>query len=104
MGSCKLCENGDKKSVYIGETSKTIFTRVGQHYRDFYRTRNRPSNGSVDNEREESITSWIVDHLKDKHGNMSTDDPDSLINFSVVSSHSDPFTRQSVEAVRIQDA
>ena len=54
--------------------------------------------------REESVTSWILDHLKDKHENVNTDDPDSLIDFSVISSHSDPFTTQSVEAVRIQDA
>ena len=29
---------------------------------------------------------------------------EDLINFSVVSSHPDPFMRQTVEAVRIQDA
>ena len=103
MGSCKLCENDDRKVVYIGEMSRTLYKRVGQHYRDFQRT-NRPGNRSVDSEREESVMSWIVNHLKDKHENVNTDDPDSLIDFSVISSHSDPFTKQSVEAVRNQDA
>ena len=103
MGTCKFCD-GDKKSVYISESSRTLFTRVNQHYKDFLKAKNRPSDSNIDLDREENITSWIVDHLKDKHEDADTDNPDSLIEFSVISSHSDPFTRQSIEAVRIQDA
>ena len=103
MGSCKLCD-GDKKSINIGESSRTLFTRVNQHYKDFIKAKNRPSDSNFDQNRDENVTGWIVDHMKDKHEDAVADNPESLIEFSVISSHPDPFTRQSVEAVRIQDA
>ena len=103
MGSCRLCID-DKSSVYIGETSRTLFTRVNQHYKDFLKTRNRPSSNNVDQNSDDNVTSWIVDHVKDKHQDAVKDSPEDLIEFAVISSHRDPFSRQSVESVRIQDA
>ena len=40
-GTCKLCTDDNKKSIYIGESSRTLYTRVGQHINDFKRAKNR---------------------------------------------------------------
>ena len=61
MGQCNLCVN--TKSIYIGETSRTIYTRANQHLRDFEKCKNR-----IDVEiRADEMSSWILDHVKEKH-------------------------------------
>ena len=42
--------------------------------------------------------------MRDKHHGETEDNPEKLVSFEVISSHSDPFTRQTVEAVQIQEA
>ena len=98
MGQCNLCVN--TKSIYIGETSRTIYTRANQHLNDFVRSKNR---GDVD-PRADEMSSWIMDHVREKHSNEHDSNNRDIISFSVLSNHRDPFTRQTVEAVRIQQA
>ena len=36
QASCNICTSEDKtNSVYIGETSRTLYTRIGQHVKDY---------------------------------------------------------------------
>ena len=42
--------------------------------------------------------------MRDKHHGEPEENPEKLVSFEVISSHSDPFTRQTVEAVQIQEA
>ena len=37
-GTCRICEQTNIKSVYIGETSRTLHTRANQHLSDLKRT------------------------------------------------------------------
>ena len=50
----------------------------------------------------------MVDHVRDKHPDLAQNlealDPSTEFTFSVLSSHRDPLTRQTTEAVRIQQA
>ena len=85
MGTCRLCNDVDSKSVYIGESSRTLYTRVEQHHRDFTRARNRPETVGAGDE-ESEISSWIVDHIRDKHQGDEVDKPQDIISFSVLSS------------------
>ena len=50
------------------------------------------------------LSSWILEHVRDKHKDMNISGDDNLIDFCVISSHPDPFLRQTVESVRIQEA
>ena len=100
---CKLCETQGKASVYIGESSRTLFTRTGQHHSDFLRQKRRLERDDAV-EDEGSQTSWILDHVRNEHGGETESSPEKLVNFRVLSSHPDPFTRQTVEAVWIQEA
>ena len=55
-------------------------------------------------ETEGSQKSWILDHVRTEHEGETESSPKNLVNFRVLSSHSDPFSRQTVEAVWIQEA
>ena len=98
MGECNLCERS--KSVYIGEMSRTLYTRANQHLRDFEKCKSREG---VDM-REDEMSCWISDHIREKHSSEYELNSKDIITFSVLSNHRDPFTRQTVEAVRIQQA
>ena len=99
IGECNLCN--DTKSVYIGESSRTIYTRSIQHLNDFNRAKNRRD---VEGTEDDELSSWIADHMKKVHSGEYDDNPDDNITFSVLSYHQDPFTRQTAEGVRIQQA
>ena len=103
-GRCRICEENGTQSVYIGESSRTLFTRTNQHLRDLKRTISRPRTESGNAEEREELSSWIKDHFDEKHSDMEISGDGNQIYFSVISSHPDPFLRQTVEAVRIQDA
>ena len=42
--------------------------------------------------------------MRDKHRMEEVDNPQDIVRFSILSSHKDPFTRQTAEAVRINEA
>ena len=92
-----------KPRVYIGETSRTLYTRAQQHLQDYrkacYEGQGRHQNHS---EEEDSKSSWMWDHSTEIHGGLMNLEKDYT--FSVISSHKDPLTRQTAEAIRIQKA
>ena len=103
-GKCRICEENSVQSVYIGETSRTLYTRADQHFRDLRRILSRTRTESESVGDQEGLSSWIKDHFEDRHSDMEISGDGNQIYFSVISSHPDPFMRQTVEAVRIQDA
>ena len=46
----------------------------------------------------------MMDHYKECHGNVSNVNPKNDFKFSIIKRHNDPFTRQTEEAVRINQA
>ena len=102
LSFCKLCESSERASVYIGETSRTIFTRAGQHHRDYRRIKKRAENVAAVMEGTQS--SWILDHVRTMHEGEDIPDSEQIVDFRLLSDHQDPFTRQTVEAVWIQEA
>ena len=87
-----------KDSVYIGETSRTVYTRFHQHVKDYIRA-SKQAPGSL---LEEEHSSFMMDHARTFHGGHQDFKKDFHI--KVISSHRDPLTRQTTEAVRIQMA
>ena len=101
-GTCQICEEEkptpeSNSSVYIGETSRTIYVRVGQHMKD-YRSVNRATN------LEEESSSWMDDHYKACHPDVEGTNPDNDFKFQILSNHRDPLSRQLEEAIRINNA
>ena len=103
VSKCNLCSEQGTSSVYIGETSRTLYTRSKQHYNDFKREIN--NQGNLQSEVQGDLPkSWIRDHMREKHHEETEDNPEKLVSFEVISNHPDPFSRQTVEAVQIQEA
>ena len=74
--TCNICTTREKEegkrniiySTYIGESSRTLFTRTQQHLTDF-------SKASRETHSEDS-SSWMVDHLIEKHSDLPLVDVD----------------------------
>ena len=96
LAECKVCSTSTTQ-VYTGESSRTLYTRCQQHLSDYRRIRN----GSQG----ESVSSWIHDHVEEHHPQVKDEfNPLTDIKWSVRSTHRDPLTRQTTEAVLIQEA
>ena len=94
----QLAQNIDPiNSMYIGESSRTLFTRSNQHIGDYKKASQRPDH-DTDND---AVSSWMWDHAQ-VHGGILEAETD--YNFGVICNYRDPFTRQVAEAVRIQKA
>ena len=87
-----------KDSVYIGETSRTVYTRFHQHVKDYIKASKQTPGSLLDEEH----SSFMMDHSRTFHGGHQDFKKDFLI--KVISTHRDPLTRQTTEAVRIQMA
>ena len=88
-----------KNSVYIGESSRTAFTRYHQHVRDYTVASNQ---NPQQHEDQEDRSSFMMDHSRAVHGGHHDHRTDYSI--KVLSSHRDPLSGQSTEAVRISRA
>ena len=106
--TCNLCMdiNKELRYEYIGETSRTLYTRAGQHIRVYNSTvRSTGNNPSQDaDETDDTLSSWILDHKLKCHPDLNIIDPLKDFTWGVVKNHRDPLTRVTEEAVRIQQA
>ena len=90
------------QSTYIGETSRTLDVRSKQHSQDLLRClRNPPSLPGTRTEKKEP-SSFMYDHNQDTHPDTTLEYTD--FKFNVISSHKDPLSRQTTEAVTILQA
>ena len=88
---CLKCEEQKKRTIYIGETSRSAQERIYEHMRLF------KGKKSGDPEKNQS-NSVFCGHSRDSHnGSMKTDD----WKIKIVSAHRTPLSRQLTEAVRI---
>ena len=67
-----------------------LHTRANKHLYYFHKYKTRRD---VDGRVDDDMSSWITDHMKDKHSNEYENGSDDNIVFSDLSSHRDPFTR-----------
>ena len=103
--TCNICEdrqlNEDTSPEcvvhrqYLGETSRTLRIRAGQHRSDFIKC--------ASNKQLEEGTSWMWDHHEASHGPNVPIDPHNY-SFNILSTFKDAMTRQIQEASRIQQA
>ena len=78
---CKLCPD-EKPTVYIGETSRNLFTRAGKHMQAY---------------RQKKEVNFIVEHQRDVHGGSQAE-----FSAKVTNSFRDCLTRLVSEAVSIR--
>ena len=95
---CTVCP-GEVKHTYIGETSRTLYTHCDQHCGDL-----RSANRDIVRWKTETHSRWMADHLSELHPKLLSEDGRDVFEFRVLSSHRDPLSRQTTEAVRIQQA
>ena len=103
---CKRCRDSQIEAgtlpdevtdyIYIGETSRTLSVRSGQHRDDYKKCQSR--------EEMEEGSSFMWDHHKEVHGPEVPIDPDKDYEFHVLQQHQDPLSRQLGESVRIIEA
>ena len=106
---CTLCEEEQKEepevihSQYVGESSRTLLVRSSQHYRDYKYCIRRKLQGLERLEQDDSKSSFMFDHMDDKHPDSNMD-PDKDFKFTIIDTFRDPLSRQVSEAVRIKAA
>ena len=106
VASCQKCYNeqvnkgikAPKEEIYIGESSRTLLTRAGQHTNDY---RRRAKQELTDKDNDDKISSFMYDHHEDKH-NGETIDPKNDYKFRLLTSEKQPLDRQILEAVKIK--
>lgn len=89
--------SSSNRYLYIGETSRTIYTRYQQHISDYMKASRTTNSRS-----EDDCSSWMWDHSSLVHGGVR--DYYNDYKFKPLSSHRDPLSRQITEAVRISKA
>ena len=111
-GTCTICEYQQEddripeeqriQELYIGESSRTLYARTQEHIRDYKKAaRDRIIPDPLDPDKK---SSWMWDHMVQKHGSPRDIDPLKDFRFEKVSSHRDPLNRQIEEAIRINQA
>ena len=99
--TCSLCHEDTSQAVYVGESSRSIFTRANQHLADFSRARRTQG----DQDQGQRPSNFYMDHLSEQHPDqIDAVDPKTGIRWSVIDTHRDPLSRQTMEAVYIQQA
>ena len=108
--TCQLCnaqqeaegipEQNRIHHQYVGETSRTIRIRSGQHKADYRKCirENRPAT-----QEEDSWSSFMWDHRITKHEGDTNYDPENDFKFEVFTGYKDSMTRQITEAVMINN-
>lgn len=89
--TCQICEKEDKRTIYIGETSRSTYERMAEHFWLF----KSKKEGDVDKGESNSV---LWNHSKTHHSStMKTTD----WRVEIKSAHRTPLERQITEAVRI---
>ena len=108
--------------VYLGETSRSLPTRLESHIRDYGQDIKKNTNkkstevasdvrrrrGSEEEEEEgntpSSVSSWMADHARDSHNGVISADPMTDYEFGCTGTFSKPLHRQVDENLRISRA
>ena len=113
-----------KHQVYLGESSRSLPTRLESHIRDYVQDmkkkvkknreegddmRRRRMSDDDDNDEDEAgstagVSSWMADHTRDSHNGVMSADPLDDYEFGCTGSFSKPLNRQIYENLRITRA
>ena len=97
VARCKRCweeEGAEGGKVYLGESSRSVYTRAHGHYTDL-RSKLKSGRG----------TSWMADHIQEAHGGRwSEESPWEDWQFSVAEVYKKPLNRQIAEFSAIRKA
>ena len=100
-GQCSRCPD---KTVYVGETSKTGYTRIRQHFNN-YKSASEANLPAIpeENKCEREPKSWMWEHVRDIHGGaVGADEGRNDFRMSVTGVFKKCLERQVFEGVRIQ--
>ena len=97
VSRCKRCWEGageEGEKVYIGESSRSVYTREQGHYTDL-KSKMKSGKG----------TSWMADHIQEAHrGQWTKEAPWEDWDFSISGSYRKPLSRQLAEFLNIRKA
>jgi hypothetical protein len=99
-----LAPNKVQDQVYEGESSRSLYTRSGQHVRDYVKesTRQRPPTDPTQGQVEEEVgSSFMWDHVLQCHQGQVSVDPSQDFQFRIAGQFHDALTRELDEATRI---
>ena len=101
--TCQKCYLGQVEEgilVYIGESSRTLNVRAGQHLRDLKARLRQEARGTSD---QDKTSSFMFDHHMETHPDEIEDTVEDF-KFKLLGTYRDPLTRQLMEAVKIKTA
>jgi hypothetical protein len=118
---CKQCRAqpaeqlaGGTEQAYIGETSRSVVTRIRDHISDYRQTmtkvrarggaRARRVGASQPGGEEQETSSWMADHVMERHNGNHSEDPNTDFEFHTARSFSKVLDRQVAEALMIEIA
>jgi hypothetical protein len=102
-------EKSVKDQVYEGESSRSLYTRTGQHFRDYIKEaskyhQNPPVHSSHQNSgqvEEEGGSSFMWDHVLEAHQGQVSGDHTRDFQFKITGQFRDPLTRELEESTQI---
>ena len=107
-----LEENDIPEEAYIGETSKSLVTRVRTHLRDYRQAMAKASTRRGGNTRDrgeareevegEETSSWMADHVLERHGGRASENPQDDFEFHQLQVFLKVLDRQVAESLFIQ--
>ena len=106
------------KKPYFGESSRSLPTRTSSHFTDYrqtmQRSRRRPGQDrgqeqtremeEGEGEEGEETSSWMADHIREKHGGIGSDNPNDDFEFHQLGVFPKVLERQVAEAVYLEVA
>ena len=104
--TCNLCSQTQQQEgalepvhrIYIGESSRTLAIRAGQHVNDCNKAAKRSKTNL------EVPSSFMWDHISEAHGGSLGPDTKDAFRFEILSSFRNPLERQITEATRFNQA
>ena len=99
QGQCSRCPD---KTMYVGESSKTGYTRMKQHFMN-YKTASEDKLPALPEENERDPKSWMWEHVREMHdGVVGVNEGKGDFEMSVTGVFRKCLERQVFEGVRIQ--
>ena len=97
-------ENNFTEGAYIGESRKSVVTRIESHFASFRQAmaKQRRQLTTDTNDAPEETSSFMADHVREKHGGNTSQNPHKDFEFHILASYNKVLNRLVAESVWIE--